>query len=91
MGGIIGRYALAWMEQNSMEHDTRLLLTFDTPQTAMCRWACKEWIAFFSGYNADAGFFLDALDITGNASIARLPPPVRARSDARRTSRPDVC
>ncbi|MCO5185071.1 MAG: hypothetical protein M9965_14175 [Anaerolineae bacterium] len=63
MGGIIGRYALAWMEQNSMDHDTRLLLTFDTPhQTANVPLGVQEWVAFFSGYNADAGFFLDALD-----------------------------
>lgn len=63
MGGIVGRYALAWMEQNSIAHDTRLLLTFDTPhQAANVPLGVQEWVAFFSGYNADAGFFLDALD-----------------------------
>ncbi len=31
MGGLISRYALAYMEQNSLEHDTRLWLSFDSP------------------------------------------------------------
>lgn len=31
MGGLISRYALRYMEQNSMNHDTRLYLSFDSP------------------------------------------------------------
>ena len=31
MGGLISRYALRYMEQNEMEHDTRLYISFDTP------------------------------------------------------------
>ncbi len=31
MGGLISRYALRYMEQNSMTHDTRLYLSFDSP------------------------------------------------------------
>jgi len=31
MGGLISRYALRYMEQNSMAHDTRLYLSFDSP------------------------------------------------------------
>jgi pimeloyl-ACP methyl ester carboxylesterase len=31
MGGLISRYALRYMEQNDMEHDTRLYISFDTP------------------------------------------------------------
>lgn len=31
MGGLISRYALRYMEQNSLEHDTRLYLSFDSP------------------------------------------------------------
>ncbi|WP_053971392.1 T9SS type A sorting domain-containing protein [Mangrovimonas sp. ST2L15] len=31
MGGLISRYALRYMEQNSMDHDTRLFISFDTP------------------------------------------------------------
>lgn len=31
MGGLISRYALRYMEQNGMEHDTRLYLSFDSP------------------------------------------------------------
>lgn len=31
MGGLISRYALRYMEQNQMEHDTRLYLSFDSP------------------------------------------------------------
>lgn len=31
IGGIISRYALRYMEQNTLDHDTRLNISFDTP------------------------------------------------------------
>ncbi|WP_432410909.1 T9SS type A sorting domain-containing protein [Rasiella sp. SM2506] len=31
MGGLIARYGLAFMEQNSMPHETRLYISFDSP------------------------------------------------------------
>ena len=31
MGGLISRYALRYMEQHSMNHDTRLYISFDSP------------------------------------------------------------
>jgi hypothetical protein len=31
MGGLIGRYALAYMEQNGLSHETRLYISFDSP------------------------------------------------------------
>lgn len=31
MGGLISRYALRYMEQNELEHDTRLYISFDSP------------------------------------------------------------
>ncbi|RXJ46087.1 T9SS type A sorting domain-containing protein [Gelidibacter gilvus] len=31
MGGLISRYALRYMEQNTMDHDTRLHISFDAP------------------------------------------------------------
>ena len=31
MGGLISRYALRYMEQNTLDHDTRLYLSFDSP------------------------------------------------------------
>jgi len=31
MGGLISRYALRYMEQNAMPHDTRLYISFDSP------------------------------------------------------------
>lgn len=31
MGGLISRYALRYMEQNSLNHDTRLYISFDSP------------------------------------------------------------
>ena len=31
MGGLISRYALRYMEQNSLNHDARLYLSFDSP------------------------------------------------------------
>jgi len=32
MGGVLARYALAYMEENNMEHQTKLFLSFDAPQ-----------------------------------------------------------
>jgi len=31
MGGLISRYALSYMEQNGLAHDTRLFISFDSP------------------------------------------------------------
>ena len=31
MGGLIARYGLSFMEQNSMNHETRLYISFDSP------------------------------------------------------------
>ncbi|MCB0447125.1 MAG: T9SS type A sorting domain-containing protein [Gelidibacter sp.] len=31
MGGLISRYALRYMEQNTMDHETRLFISFDSP------------------------------------------------------------
>ncbi len=31
MGGLVARYALAYMEQNSLPHETRLYISFDAP------------------------------------------------------------
>jgi hypothetical protein len=31
MGGLISRYALRYMEQNALDHDTRLYISFDSP------------------------------------------------------------
>ena len=31
MGGLISRYALRYMEQNALDHDTRLYMSFDSP------------------------------------------------------------
>ncbi|MFC7357457.1 T9SS type A sorting domain-containing protein [Jejudonia soesokkakensis] len=31
MGGLIARYGLAYMEQNNLEHETRLYISFDSP------------------------------------------------------------
>lgn len=31
MGGLVARYALSYMEQNSIDHETRLYISFDSP------------------------------------------------------------
>ncbi|HEY0091185.1 MAG TPA: T9SS type A sorting domain-containing protein, partial [Flavobacterium sp.] len=31
VGGLVGRYAMRYMEMNSLNHDTRLYISFDTP------------------------------------------------------------
>jgi hypothetical protein len=48
MGGIISRYALAYMEQNNIPHKTRLFISFDSPQQgANIPVGIQYWLDFF--------------------------------------------
>lgn len=48
MGGLISRYALAYMEQNSMLHHTRLWVSFDSPhQGANIPIGDQRWLDFY--------------------------------------------
>lgn len=63
MGGVIARYALAYMEANGLDHQTRLYASFDSPhQTANIPLGVQFWVEFFSEFDAEAQTFLAALD-----------------------------
>ena len=53
MGGLISRYALAYMEKNNINHDTRLFVSFDSPQNgANIPLGVQYWFQFFSSMNS---------------------------------------
>ncbi|MDT8411294.1 MAG: hypothetical protein RQ875_02430 [Vicingaceae bacterium] len=55
MGGQVARYALAYMEQNNMEHCAREFISFDSPHKgANIPISLQEWIEFFA-YNGPGG------------------------------------
>ena len=63
MGGLVGRYALAWMEQQAIPHHTGTYITFDTPHAgANIPLGIQYWLDFFSDLSADAEFLLSRLD-----------------------------
>ncbi len=63
MGGLVARYALAYMEQNNIPHDTRTFISFDAPQQgANIPLGIQHWLAFFAGSSASAQELLAILD-----------------------------
>jgi len=90
MGGLVGRYALSYMEQNSLAHDVRTFIAFDSPhQGANIPLGLQHWVDFFASVSSDAAFLLDAL----NSPSARqqlvyhyaASPPNSAAPDPLRT------
>jgi hypothetical protein len=62
MGGLIGRYTLAYMEQNALDHNARTFISFDAPHKgANIPLGIQYWIKFFSIESADADTMLQAL------------------------------
>lgn len=49
MGGLVSRYALAYMEKNNINHDTKLYISFDAPHRgANVPLGAQYWLKFFS-------------------------------------------
>src|SRR5262245_16019456 len=66
MGGLLGRYALAYMETHGLPHSVRTFISFDGPQLgADIPLGIQHWIRFFSGQSADAAALLTLLDKPG--------------------------
>lgn len=62
MGGLVARYALAWLEAQGAGHRCELLLTFDTPHTgAVIPVGLQHWVDFFASESAEAAFLRDRL------------------------------
>ncbi|NRA93768.1 MAG: T9SS type A sorting domain-containing protein [Psychroserpens sp.] len=68
MGGLISRYALAYMEDQNMDHDTRLWISFDSPHLG-----ANVPIGFQHQFNFLA-FGLDDFWILGDQNVEELQP-----------------
>tara|TARA_Y100000589_G_scaffold320522_1_gene350553 strand:- start:1725 stop:4349 length:2625 start_codon:yes stop_codon:yes gene_type:complete len=56
MGGIITRYALSYMEQNNLNHNTRLYISFDSPHLgANIPLGLQYWLRFFANKVKEQG------------------------------------
>jgi len=63
MGGLVGRYALAYMESQSIPHAVRSFISFDSPQTgANVPLGMQYWLQFFSEQSDEAAANLADLD-----------------------------
>jgi len=63
MGGLVTRYALAWLEQNDIDHRVRTYISFDSPHGgANIPLGVQHWLRFFKDDSADADFLLSRLD-----------------------------
>ncbi|HET9887773.1 MAG TPA: T9SS type A sorting domain-containing protein, partial [bacterium] len=64
MGGLCSRYALAWMESQSIDSRVRTFLSFDTPHGgANVPLGIQYWLDFFSDQSSDAAYLLSRLDM----------------------------
>jgi hypothetical protein len=62
MGALCGRYALAYMEDQGLDHNTRTFISFDGPHKgANIPLGMQYWIKFFSGQSEDAASMLESL------------------------------
>ncbi|MDD5724444.1 MAG: hypothetical protein PHY29_12025, partial [Syntrophales bacterium] len=62
MGGLVVRYALAYMEKNGIEHNTRTFISFDVPnQGVNIPLGLQHWVSFFSVHSAEAVEMLNML------------------------------
>ncbi|WP_417610777.1 T9SS type A sorting domain-containing protein [Owenweeksia hongkongensis] len=72
-GGVIARYALAWMEQNNMNHCTRLFVSFDSPhQGAYISLGAQYTLHYFGTIEVGKGS-QEALD---KYNLLGLPAPL---------------
>ncbi|HEU4335606.1 MAG TPA: T9SS type A sorting domain-containing protein [Candidatus Eisenbacteria bacterium] len=94
MGGLVSRYALAYMETNGLPHAVRTFISFDAPHMgANIPLGIQYWVRFFSGQSSDAAVFLGLLDrpaarqmlvyhYTDPAGATGQPDPLRGTFEA---------
>jgi hypothetical protein len=86
MGGLVSRYALAYMETNGLPHSVRTFISFDAPHLgADVPLGIQYWVNFFSTQSADAATFLAEL----NRPAARQMLVYHYTSPAGTTGQPD--
>ncbi len=54
MGGLIARYGLTYMEQNSMNHETRLYISFDSPHLGANIPVSLQYLLNYFAYGQDS-------------------------------------
>lgn len=63
MGGLVGRYALTYMEHEALAHGVSTFVSFDAPQRgADIPLGMQYWLAFFQGESEEAAYLLSRLD-----------------------------
>ncbi|MFN8179209.1 MAG: T9SS type A sorting domain-containing protein [bacterium] len=63
MGGLCARYALLWLESQSIDPRVRTYLSFDAPHNgANIPLGMQYWLDFFSGQSTEAQYLLSRLD-----------------------------
>lgn len=91
MGGLVGRYALAYMEASALDHNVRTFVSFDSPQTgANIPLGLQYWVKFFSDDSEDAAYMLERLDTPAARQMLAYhytdPPGATGQSDLLRTA-----
>jgi hypothetical protein len=72
MGGLVSRYALAWMENNADPHRVRNFISFDVPHAgANIPLGIQYWLDFFSGLSSEAADLLARLDTPAARQMLR--------------------
>lgn len=67
MGGLVTRYALAWLESRGLPHQTRLFFTVDTPHRGAYTCLADQWFAhMFASASPQAAAFAALLDSPAN-------------------------
>jgi hypothetical protein len=73
MGGLVTRYALAWMEANRERHNTRVFVTIDTPHRAAYTNIADQWFAHvFKSVSSAIEVFALLLDSPANQQFVML-------------------
>jgi len=63
MGGLVSRYALAYMEKNGLPHNTNLFISFDSPHRgANIPLGDQYMLPFFSGESSEVSIWIDRLN-----------------------------
>jgi hypothetical protein len=91
MGGLLGRYALTYMEGEGIEDNVRVFISFDAPQGgASIPLGVQYWLSFFAGLSEQASFLLSRLDTPGARQMLLYhhtdPPGTTGESDSLRTA-----
>jgi hypothetical protein len=86
MGGIVARYAVAYMETHGMPHRIRNLICFDAPNRgANIPLGLQYWVAFFAGQSSDAAALLAALNAPASRQMLAYhytdPPGATGQDD----------